>query len=154
MDLTPIDIYNKEFSRVLRGYSQDEVDEFLDEVMETFERLYKENLDMKDALAAMKEQLDSYRTMEATLKETLVTAQQTADEVIETGQKKADLIIEQAEDRADKIVEEANREIIIIKKEYEKTKREMQVFKSRFKTLLNTQLEMLDAEKIDLNEEG
>src|SRR5690606_22083026 len=113
MGLTPIDIYNKEFSRVLRGYSEDEVDEFLDEVMEEFEKLYKENLDMKDALTALKEQMDSYKTMEATLKETLVTAQQTADEVIATGQKKADLIIEQAEDRANRIIEEANREVIM-----------------------------------------
>src|SRR5690606_11985541 len=115
--------------------------------------LYKENLDMKDALTALKEQMDSYKTMEATLKETLVTAQQTADEVIATGQKKADLIIEQAEDRANRIIEEANREVIMLKKEYEEIKRQMQIFKGRFKTLLTTQLEMLDAEKIDLNEE-
>ena len=125
MGLTPIDIYNKEFSRVLRGYSEDEVDEFLDEVMEEFEKLYKENLDMKDALTALKEQMDSYKTMEATLKETLVTAQQTADEVIATGQKKADLIIEQAEDRANRIIEEANREVIMLKKEYEEIKRQI-----------------------------
>ena len=81
MGLTPVDIYNKEFSKVLRGYSQDEVDEFLDDIIEEFERLYKENQDMKEKLETFEGQIGRYKTIEDTLKETLVTAQQTAEEL-------------------------------------------------------------------------
>ena len=42
MKITPLDINNKEFKKVLRGYSPEEVDEFLDEVVESYEELYKE----------------------------------------------------------------------------------------------------------------
>ena len=47
MPITPMDIHNKEFSRSFRGYNEDEVDQFLDEIVEEFERLYKENLESK-----------------------------------------------------------------------------------------------------------
>ena len=47
MKLTAIDINNKEFKRGLRGYSVEEVDEFLDQVVENYEELYKENSRLK-----------------------------------------------------------------------------------------------------------
>ena len=47
MKLTPMDINNKEFKRGLRGYNAEEVDEFLDEVVENYEEMYKENSNLK-----------------------------------------------------------------------------------------------------------
>jgi cell division initiation protein len=38
--LTPMDIHNKEFSRSFRGYKEDEVDQFLDNIVDDFEKLY------------------------------------------------------------------------------------------------------------------
>ncbi|MCL5046489.1 MAG: DivIVA domain-containing protein, partial [Actinobacteria bacterium] len=51
LPLTPLDIHNKEFKKVFRGYSEEEVDEFLDEVTRDFESLIKENSSLKDELA-------------------------------------------------------------------------------------------------------
>ena len=45
--LTPLDIQNKEFKRVFSGYSMQEVDEFLNLVIDGYEKLYKENMDCK-----------------------------------------------------------------------------------------------------------
>ncbi|MCE5191758.1 MAG: DivIVA domain-containing protein, partial [Actinomycetia bacterium] len=42
MKLTPLDIHHKEFGRSLRGYNEAEVDEFLDQVADELERLFKE----------------------------------------------------------------------------------------------------------------
>ena len=39
MKLTPMDINNKEFKKVIRGYSAEEVDEFLDEIVENYEEI-------------------------------------------------------------------------------------------------------------------
>ncbi|MGI6705352.1 MAG: DivIVA domain-containing protein [Clostridia bacterium] len=147
MPLTPMDIHNKEFSRSFRGYDEDEVDSFLDEVVEEFERLYKENLEIRDRISMLHEQITHYKTMENTLKETLITAQKTADEVIENAQKKGELIIKEAEDQGKQIVEEAKREVMEIQKESDELRKQMQVFKMRFKTLLETQLEMVMNEK-------
>ena len=48
MKLTPLDIRHKDFKRGLRGYADSEVDEFLDEVADEFERLFKENIELSE----------------------------------------------------------------------------------------------------------
>jgi cell division initiation protein len=143
MAITPMDIHNKEFSRSFRGYNDDEVDQFLDEIVEEFEKLYKENLELKDRISMLVDQINQYKTMEATLKETLVTAQKTANDVTASAQKKSDLILKEAEQQAQKIIENANNQVVQIKKEYEDYKKQVQIFKARFRGLLETQLEML-----------
>ncbi len=79
MKLTPLDIRHKEFKRGMRGYSDVEVDEFLDNVADEFERVFKENIELSERLEAMQEQISHYRNIEETLQKTLVSAQQTAE---------------------------------------------------------------------------
>ena len=52
MKLTPLDIHHKEFRHSLRGYNEEEVDQFLDQVADEFERLFKENIDLSEKLEA------------------------------------------------------------------------------------------------------
>lgn len=141
--LTPMDIHIKEFSKGFRGYNEDEVDQFLDEIVEEFERIYKENIELKDKISALNDQISSYKAIEGTLKETLITAQKTAEEVSAAAQRKSELIIREAEERAHKIIERANMNIIDIQKEYENVKKQILVYKARFKSLLETQIELV-----------
>ena len=53
MKLTPVDITNKEFRKMLRGYDPEEVDEFLDQIVEDYEELFKENSLLKEKINAM-----------------------------------------------------------------------------------------------------
>lgn len=146
MPLTPMDIHNKEFSRSFRGYDEDEVDQFLDEVVQDFERLYKENLELKERMGILKEQLEYYKSMEGTLKETLVTAQKTADEVMASAHKNAEIIIKEAEQKAQKIIQDANEHVLKIRMEYEETRKQVEIFKARFKTLLQEYLQAIERE--------
>ncbi|MBM7581978.1 cell division initiation protein [Caldicoprobacter guelmensis] len=146
MPLTPMDIHNKEFSRSFRGYDEDEVDQFLDEVVQDFERLYKENLELKERIGLLKEQLEYYKSMENTLKETLVTAQKTAEEVTASAHKNAELIIKEAEHKAQKIIQDANEQVLKIRMEYEETRKQVEIFKTRFKTLLQEYLKTIERE--------
>lgn len=50
--LTPLDLNNKNFSKGFRGYDTDEVDEFFAKVAKDFERLYQDNVELKDAVRA------------------------------------------------------------------------------------------------------
>ena len=70
--LTPIDIENKDFKKSLRGYKEDDVDEFLDIVKEDFETLYRENLDLKEKIKLYQEQVSRYKSIEETLNKTLL----------------------------------------------------------------------------------
>src|SRR5690554_51901 len=98
--LTPLDIQNKEFKKGIRGYKEDEVDEFLDEIMINYEKLFKENAELKDKIENAQQQVEQYKNIENTLKNTLVVAQNTAEEVKSSAQKKSQLIIEEAEIKA------------------------------------------------------
>ena len=133
MSLTPMDIHNKEFARKFRGSDEDEVDQFLDSIVDEFEKLYKENLELKDKVHALGDQISQYKTMESALKDTLVTAQ-----------KKADLTQNEAEQQARRIVESANNNVIEINKEYQEAKKQVQIFRSKFRSLLEAQMAQME----------
>ena len=118
----------------------------VEEIIEEFERLYKENLELKERLGMLSDQISNYKTMENTLKETLVTAQRAANDVLESAQKMSDLINDEAENKARKIIQDANDKIIEIRREFEEYRKQMQVFKTRFISLLETQLEVINQE--------
>ena len=143
MALTPLDIHNKEFRKGFRGYIEDEVDEFLDEVVKEFESMLKENVRLKDEIERMTGQVENYRQLEQTLHNTLIVAQTTAEEVKAAAKKEADLIIREAEINAGKIVEEAYEKVRQIVSENEEMRRQGQIMKTRLRTLLQAQLELL-----------
>lgn len=143
MALTPMDIHNKEFDRSFRGYNEDQVDQFLDKIVEEYERMYKENLELKEKITALGDQLSQYKTLETTLKETLVTAQKTAEEVTLTAHKKSELILREGEEQVRKMLETANGQVLEVQREYEEHKRRLLLFKAKIRTLLEIQMELI-----------
>lgn len=77
----------KNSGRSLKGYNVDEVDDFLDELTVEYERLYKENAELKEAVESSKKDLEHYRSVEHTLQNTLVMAQTTADDIKKMAQR-------------------------------------------------------------------
>ena len=90
--LTPLDLNNKNFSKGFRGYDTEEVDEFFAKVAKDFERLYQDNVELKDAVERVSAKLEYYQQMESTMQNTLVIAQETADEVKKNSEQKAALL--------------------------------------------------------------
>ena len=102
--ITPMDIHNKTFSKKLRGYADDEVNSFLEEVASDYERIYREHREMEEQMDSLKSRLAHYEKMEATMSSTLVMAQETAENVKTTAQKEADVIVREAQNKAAQIV--------------------------------------------------
>lgn len=150
MKLTPIDINNKEFKRGIRGYNPDEVDEFLDEVVENYEELYKENSRLKESITRLKDKVEHYERLEATIQNTLLLAQNAAEQAKETSQKEADLIVNNANETAQKILDKAHNDVIGINDEYERVKEEFIKFRAKFRGFMNTQLQTFDELEKDL----
>ena len=151
--ITPLDIQNKEFKKSVRGYNEAEVDAFLDQVMADYEVLYKENIEMKEQSERDSKQVEKYKQMEETLKETLVVAQSTSEELRSNALKKADLLTEEAEMRAKEIIERAKGEAERIKNQQEEMLRQLRIFRTRFRTLLRAQIETMDSEADELAKE-
>lgn len=102
--ITPMDIHNKTFSKKLRGYADDEVNSFLEEVVSDYERIYREHREMEEQMDSLKSRLAHYEKMEATMSSTLVMAQETAENVKTTAKKEADVIVREAQNKAAQIV--------------------------------------------------
>lgn len=105
--ITPMDIHNKTFSRKLRGYAEEEVNSFLEEVVSDYERIYREHREMEEEMDTLKTKLANYEKMESTMSSTLVMAQETAENVKKNAQKEAELIIREAQNEAKQIVANA-----------------------------------------------
>lgn len=141
MKLTPMDINNKEFKKVIRGYSSEEVDEFLDKIVDDYEALYKENAILKEKMAAMNERIEHYAKVEATIQNTLVLAQNAAEQAKLSAQKEAELVVKSANDTAQRILDKAHNDVLNINEQYEIIKQEFIKFRAKFRTFMNAQME-------------
>jgi DivIVA domain len=144
MQITSIEITNKEFKKVIRGYSQEEVDEFLDKIAETYEALYKENSSLKEKILSFEEKVNHYNKMETTIQNTLLLAQNASDQARENAKKESELILKNANDTAQKVIDKAHSDVIHINDEFEKMKREFSKFRTKFRSFMESQLEMFD----------
>ena len=82
MKLTPLDIRGKEFKHTMRGYLGADVDDFLEQIAEEFERLFGANIALAEHCEEMEERLEQYQQLEQTLRNTLTVAQRGAEELI------------------------------------------------------------------------
>lgn len=138
--ITPLEIQKKEFRKALVGYNAKSVDGFLDETLEDYEAMYKENIELKDKINMLVDQIRQYNTLEETLKSTLIVAQTTADEVVSSARQKAGNIIEDAELKAQKMIDTARDDVKNIKSEYDNLKKEIFIFKTRYQSFIESQL--------------
>ena len=141
--LTPLDIQNKEFKRVFSGYSMQEVDEFLNLVIDGYEKLYKENMDCKDRITKLEENVNQYKNIENTLQSTLVVAQSTSEQVVKNAEEKAANIIADANNKAKGIVADSFEEVKKLEYRYEEIKRGIDVYTAKMTALLESQLGLL-----------
>ncbi|HCG98360.1 MAG: hypothetical protein A2074_06955 [Candidatus Aquicultor primus] len=145
MKLTPLDIHHKEFHRAIRGYNEEEVDKFLDDVAEEFERVFKESIELKEQLEKAKHELDGYQGMEKTLQNTLLTAQKSAEDVTVHAKKEAELVLRDSELKAKEVIQEA----YDMKRKYEATlnhlKQAEEDFRNKFKSMLESYMRIADS---------
>jgi len=145
MPLTPLDIHNKEFAKTFRGYDEDEVNEFLDQVIKDYEMIIREKRELENRVKELEEKLKHFSSIEETLNKSIVVAQEAAEEVRGSAQKEAKLIIREAEKNADRIVNEALSKARKIALEIEDLKKQSKVFRNRFKLLIEAQLDMINS---------
>ena len=148
--LTPLEIENMKFSKqVVNGYNTEEVDDFLDELLKDYELLYKENKELKDKASSLNDGITHYKSIEDTLQNTLMLAQNTADGLKAAAQKEADSIIASANQRVSEALSGINQKIAIKEMEYTELVNKHSVYKAKMESLINSQLELLKEHKED-----
>ncbi len=141
---TPLDIENKKFQKqMMNGYNVDEVDDFLDELTIEYEKLYKENAELRNQVESSKKDLEQYKSIEKTLQNTLLMAQKSADDIKKVAEQEAEQIVKNAQDKVQFSVEEITKETENKRRELMELKKQSDVYRAKMEALLISQLELL-----------
>ena len=150
--ITPLDIENKKFGKQrMNGYSVEEVDDFLDDLTVDYSKNYKEISELRSKVDELNASLAHYKTIETTLQNTLLMAQETAEEVKNVAKQKSEQIITDARAAAEKQVNELNNEILTKQKSLDDIKKQFDIYKAKMESLLISQLELLKEVNKDNN---
>lgn len=145
--ITPMDIHNKTFSRQLRGYSQEEVNAFLEELASDYEKIYREHREMEEEMDGIRTKLRNYEKMESTMSNTLIMAQETADNLKKIAHKEADLSIKEAQSEAHKIVADAEAARRKMNEDLLKAEGDMNLYIAKLLSNCKSALAMIEAAK-------
>ncbi len=110
MRVTPLDIIQKEFRLVKKGFDQAEVRGFLEELRESLEEALKENQRLRQVLVARDNEIATLREAEQGIKDTLILARQLADDVRRGAHREADVIVGEARIEAEQVLAAAHDE--------------------------------------------
>lgn len=160
MALTPLDIHNKEFHVKLRGYDQDEVNEFLDQIIKDYEALLKENDSLRDSLDQNKEKLKYFNDLKDSLNQSIIVAQEAADKVKANSQREAEIInreaqkqgqdiIDQANEKARNIIDEASKKAKKLAIETDDLRKQARIFRQKLQVMMESQLEVVKGSEWD-----
>src|SRR4030065_84436 len=72
IEITPLDIQQKQFPMKFRGFDVEEVYAFLEVIRKEMEDLLRENASLKESAQRAENQIKEYKDMETTLRETLM----------------------------------------------------------------------------------
>nr|WP_041556165.1 DivIVA domain-containing protein [Carnobacterium sp. 17-4] len=143
MVLTPLDIHNKEFPVKMRGYDQDQVNDYLDQIIKDYEMVLKEKRELEKNLQFSEEQVGHFNNLHDALNKSIIVAQDAADRLKENAAKEANIIRLEAEKNADRLLDEAVSKARKITTETDELKKQSRVFKQRLQIMIESQLEMV-----------
>ncbi len=107
MKVTPIEIRQKDFNKVFRGYDKEEVDAFLKSLSQEWEKLLDENREVRKRLELAEREVVRLREVESSLFKTIKNAEDTGASLIEHAQRQSDLHMREAQMNAEAIMSEA-----------------------------------------------
>jgi len=148
--ITPLDIQNKQFPKGVRGYKEEDVDGFLDLVTLDYDKALKENHDLKEQIKNITMEMNKYKNSQETIYETLETAKKLMNDISESAEKRASMVLKNAELDGQIIIREAKESVEKLGEEYISIKNRLNIFKTRYKSLLESELEKFDVLSSDI----
>lgn len=143
--IRPIDIQEKEFTKAVRGYKEEEVNEFLDEITLDMDRLLNELRETKEENSRLVEELERIRSSEGSVVETLQAAKSLMADISASAEKRADILLKNAELDAELTRKSAREESEAISRETQELKSRYVEFRNKYKELLETELRRFES---------
>jgi cell division initiation protein len=142
--ITIVDIQHKQFRKKLNGYDPSDVDQFLDELIETLEDEGQQRAALEAEISDLRERISHFKSMEESLQNTLLLAQRTADEVKANAHKEADLIRHEARVRVENEIASLGDRANDARREHQRALETAEKARGELRSLLTTHLALLD----------
>ncbi|MCK4773351.1 MAG: DivIVA domain-containing protein, partial [Candidatus Krumholzibacteria bacterium] len=144
MRITPLDIRKQEFRKAMRGLDADEVYAFLSTVGDEYESILTDNKALRERLLELDDKVQEYRTMERTLRDTLLTAERVTAESKENARREAGLIIKEAQLEAEKALRNINTEAMKLRQEVSQLRGQRESYFGRMKVIAESLLKFIE----------
>ena len=152
MRITPLDVRKQDFRKAVRGFDCDEVRAFLSTLADEYETVLVDNKQLRDSIMNQDDKLSEYRTMENTLRDTLMTAERMVQETRENAAREGDLIVREAHLKARQVLEECRVRTEELRREIAGLRQEKQAYLGRYRALALAQIQFVDAHQADFEE--
>lgn len=143
----------EKFNRTIRGYDPEEVNAFLDKIINQVELMIAESKEKDRRISnlqslesenqKLREKLAQYERMESTLNKTIIMAQKTSEQVKLAAHQESETLLEDAKNNANRIVNEALLRAERTEEEAQLLKRNIRIFKKRVRDIIEAQLEVV-----------
>lgn len=143
--ITPMDIHNKTFSKGLRGYSEEEVNDFLRQIVADYEQIYREHREMEEQMDQMKTKLANYEKISETMTNTLQLAKDTAENVKKNAKRNAEILIANAHAEGNRQIREAEESRRRLVENMIRTEGNMKTYVGKIRKDLQLALAAIDA---------
>lgn len=135
------------------GYKAEDVDNFIDKVRESYEKLHNENVELMTKVKVLAQRVNTYREQEDSVRNALIKAQKIEDDCLKEAQNKASEMLRKAGLEADKIVESAKREVVKQNELLESLKKSVKDFRTKVLNMYKEHLKLVNSlnsdERID-----
>ena len=148
--LAPHELKNKTYGKAVRGYNPNEVDDYIDFLIEKYTELYRENDELERKLKIVVTNLDEIRDEEESIRATLVKAQQLGEKIVREANEKADAITDSIKTRCEAIITDFRKQYSAERKEVWQLRNTVLDFKKNVYELYRDHIEELQS--ISVNE--
>jgi len=152
MRITPLDVRKQEFRKAVRGFDCDEVRAFLTTLADEYETVLVDNKQLRERAMEQEERITEYKSMERTLRDTLMTAERLMQDTRETATREGEVIIQEAHLQARRVLEECRLRTEELRREISGLRKEKETYLGRFKSLAESQIQFIDAHRHDFED--
>jgi cell division initiation protein len=149
MRITPLDIRKQEFRKGMRGLDPEEVYAFLSTVADEYESILNDNKALRERLLELDDKVQEYRTMEKTLRDTLLTAERVNAEAKDNARREANIIIKEAQIEAEKALGDIKTEAVRLHQQVQQLRSQRDAYLARMKVVAESHLSTIESALAD-----
>ncbi|HEX5132491.1 MAG TPA: DivIVA domain-containing protein [Candidatus Krumholzibacteria bacterium] len=153
MRITPLDVRKQEFRKVMRGLDADEVYAFLATVADEYEAVLNDNRALRERVLELDDKVQEYRSIERTLRDTLLTAERVTVESKDNARREANIIVKEAQLEAEKALRDITGEAARLRQEVQRLRSQRDAYLAKMKVVAESHVKFIEAAERDTRSE-